>query len=105
MPEEENVYVDAWGHNQNYFNETIKKIIAILLLSLTSSAFALPDCPSGSKRGYNCFGTYTSPDGRYAISQGRKNAQSKQRRPNEKQKHFVSVLPYWKRRKGNSYED
>jgi len=35
----------------------MKKIIVILLLSLTSTAYALPDCPSDeSVRRHNCFG-------------------------------------------------
>ena len=37
----------------------MKKLIAILLLSLASSLFALPDCPSDlSVRWHNCLGTY-----------------------------------------------
>ena len=38
----------------------MKRIIAILLLSLASSAYALPNCPSDQNQRYdNCFGTYT----------------------------------------------
>jgi len=37
----------------------VKRIIAILLLSLASSAYALPNCPSDQNQRYdNCFGTY-----------------------------------------------
>ena len=42
----------------------MKRIVAILLLSLASSAYALPDCPSDqSVRWHNCFGTYTYASG------------------------------------------
>ena len=38
----------------------MQKIIAILLLSLTSTVYALPNCPSDqSVRWHNCFGAYT----------------------------------------------
>jgi hypothetical protein len=44
----------------------MKRIIAILLLSLASSAYALPNCPSDeSVRWHNCFGTYTSNGEKY----------------------------------------
>ena len=37
----------------------MKRIIAILLFSLASSAYALPNCPSDQNQRYdNCFGTY-----------------------------------------------
>ena len=42
----------------------MQKIIAILLLSLTSTAYALPNCPSDeSVRWHNCFGTLTLASG------------------------------------------
>ena len=42
----------------------MKRIVAILLLSLASSAYALPNCPSDqSVRWHNCFGTYTWANG------------------------------------------
>ena len=42
----------------------MKRIVAILLLSLASSAYALPYCPSDqSVRWHNCFGTYTWANG------------------------------------------
>ena len=42
----------------------MQKIIAILLLSLTSTAYALPNCPSDeSVRWHNCFGTITFANG------------------------------------------
>ena len=42
----------------------MKRIVTILLLSLASSAYALPDCPSDqSVRWHNCFGTYTYANG------------------------------------------
>jgi len=42
----------------------VKGIIAILLLSLASSAYALPNCPSDeSARWHNCFSTYTYANG------------------------------------------
>jgi len=48
----------------SYILKPMKKIITILLLSLTSSAYALPDCPSDvNARWHNCFGTFTYPDG------------------------------------------
>ena len=38
----------------------MKRVITILLLSLASAAYALPNCPSDqSVRWHNCFGTYT----------------------------------------------
>ena len=41
----------------------MKRIIAILLLSLASSAYALPNCPSDQNQRYdNCFGTYADGD-------------------------------------------
>ena len=37
----------------------MKRIVAILLLSLASTAYALPNCPSDQNQRYdNCFGTY-----------------------------------------------
>ena len=37
----------------------MKRIIAVLLFSLASSAYALPNCPSDQNQRYdNCFGTY-----------------------------------------------
>ncbi|MDP7647112.1 MAG: SHOCT domain-containing protein, partial [Candidatus Woesearchaeota archaeon] len=48
----------------SYILKPMKKIITILLLSLTSSAYALPDCPSDvNARWHNCFGTFTYADG------------------------------------------
>ena len=48
----------------SYILKPMKKIITILLLSLTSSAYALPDCPSDvNAEWHNCFGTFTYPDG------------------------------------------
>ena len=45
-------------------NKTVKKFIAILLLSLTNSAYALPNCLSDvAIRWHNCFGTDTWADG------------------------------------------
>ena len=42
----------------------MKRIVAILLLSLASTVYALPNCPSDqSARWHNCFGTYTFDDG------------------------------------------
>ena len=44
----------------------MKKFIAILLLSLTSSLYALPSCPSDKNQIYdNCFGTETFDNGNY----------------------------------------
>ena len=44
----------------------MKKFIAILLLSLTSSLYALPSCPSDKNQIYdNCFGTETFYNGNY----------------------------------------
>jgi hypothetical protein len=44
----------------------MKRIIAILLLSLASSAYALPDCPSDQNQRYhNCFGTYAANGDKY----------------------------------------
>ena len=41
----------------------MKRTVAILLLSLASTAYALPNCPSDeSVRWHNCFGTYAYPD-------------------------------------------
>tara|TARA_B100001179_G_scaffold228731_1_gene213246 strand:- start:952 stop:1338 length:387 start_codon:yes stop_codon:yes gene_type:complete len=38
----------------------MKRIIIILLISLASTVYALPNCPSDqSVRWHNCFGTYT----------------------------------------------
>ena len=46
----------------------MKKIITILLLSLTSSAYALPDCPSDvNARWHNCFGIFTFASGNKYI--------------------------------------
>ena len=45
-------------------NKLMKRIVAVLLLSLTSTAYALPYCPSDQNQRYdNCFGTYTFADG------------------------------------------
>jgi hypothetical protein len=41
----------------------MKKLFAILLLSLMSSAYALPNCPYDAVRWHNCFGNYTYADG------------------------------------------
>ena len=42
----------------------MKRIVAILLLSLASTAYALPNCPSDqSVRWHNCFGTATWANG------------------------------------------
>ena len=42
----------------------MQKIIAILLLSLTSTVYALPNCPSDqSVRWHNCFGALTLASG------------------------------------------
>ena len=42
----------------------MKRIIAILLLSLASSLYALPNCPSDQNQRYdNCFGTVTYAEG------------------------------------------
>ena len=44
----------------------MKKFIAILLLSLTSSLYALPSCPPDKNQIYdNCFGTETFDNGNY----------------------------------------
>ena len=44
----------------------MKKFIAILLLSLTSSLYALPSCPSDKNQIYdNCFGTETFDNGNF----------------------------------------
>ena len=45
-------------------NKFMKRIVAILLLSLVSTTYALPNCPSDqSVRWHNCFGTYTCASG------------------------------------------
>ena len=42
----------------------MKRIIAILLFSFVSTAYALPNCPSDiTIRWHNCFGSYTWGDG------------------------------------------
>ena len=42
----------------------MKRIVAVLLLSLASTAYALPNCPSDQNQRYdNCFGTYTFASG------------------------------------------
>ena len=42
----------------------MKRIIIILLISLASAAYALPNCPSDqSVRWHNCFGTHTWDSG------------------------------------------
>ncbi len=52
----------------------MKKIITILLLSLTSSAYALPDCPSDVyARWHNCFGTFTLANGEKYIGEYKDN--------------------------------
>ena len=49
---------------QIWQNKRMQKIIAILLLSLTSTAYALPSCPSDqSVRWHNCAGTKAHSDG------------------------------------------
>ena len=57
----------------------MQKIIAILLLSLTSTAYALPNCPSDqSVRWHNCFGTYTFASGEKYVGEfkdGKKHGQ------------------------------
>ena len=48
----------------------MKRIVAVLLLSLASTAYALPNCPSDqSVRWHNCFGTYTYPDGEKYVGE------------------------------------
>ena len=45
-------------------NKFMKGILAILLLSLASTAFSLPNCPSDPNLRYdNCFGTFFFSDG------------------------------------------
>ena len=52
----------------------MKRIIAILLLSLASSAYALPNCPSDQNQRYdNCFGTYTYADGDKYVGEWKDN--------------------------------
>ena len=48
----------------------MQKIIAILLLSLTSTAYALPNCPSDeSVKWHNCFGAITYPNGNKYVGE------------------------------------
>lgn len=43
-----------------WHNKFMKRVVAILMLCLASTAYALPNCPSDSSQKYdNCFGTYT----------------------------------------------
>lgn len=52
----------------------MQKIIAILLLSLTSTAYALPNCPSDqSARWHNCFGAVTFNDGEKYVGEWKDN--------------------------------
>ena len=45
-------------------NKFMKGIVAIILLSLASTAFALPNCPSDPNQRYdNCFGSFFFSDG------------------------------------------
>ena len=51
-------------------NKDVKRIIIILFLSLASSAYALPNCPSDQNQRYdNCFGTYAYPDGEKYVGE------------------------------------
>ena len=52
----------------------MKRIVAILLLSLASTVYALPNCPSDqSARWHNCFGTYTFDDGDKYVGEWKDN--------------------------------
>ena len=59
---------------QIWQNKRMQKIIAILLLSLTSTVYALPNCPSDtSARWHNCFGTLTFPSGEKYVGEWRRD--------------------------------
>ena len=52
----------------------MKRIVAILLLSLASTAYALPNCPSDqSVRWHNCFGTAIFPETEKYVGEWKDN--------------------------------
>ena len=52
----------------------MKRIVAILLLSLASTAYALPNCPSDQNQRYdNCFGTYSFGNGEKYVGEWKDN--------------------------------
>jgi hypothetical protein len=54
----------------------MKRIIAVLLFSFVSTAYALPNCPSElTARWHNCFGSYTFDNGSKYVGEWKEDKQ------------------------------
>ena len=54
----------------------MKRVIAVLLFSFVSTAYALPNCPSDlTARWHNCFGSYTSDNGNKYVGEWKDDKQ------------------------------